>query len=306
MPSFNPSKDIPNLAGKLIFVTCGTTGLGKESLLALAKHNPAHLYFTGRNEKSADEVASSINAVAADVPVTFLKCDLADLSSIKSVAEKFLATEKRLYIFIGNAGIMAVPAGTTNDGYEIQFGTNHVGYAALLKLLLPTMVNTTKEPNADVRIVLLTSRGHRAHPSGGIKFESLKTDQADFGAGGPWLRYGQSKIANMLYPQSLCKHFPQITSVAIRPGVVNTTLVSDLGFLKKALVYIPNLGRLMTPEEGCYNQVWAATTSKDKLVNGAYYEPVGVKKRPLGKSWDKELAKKLWEWTQQELKDFAV
>src|SRR5262249_20169093 len=150
---FNPNKDVPDLSGKIIFITGGTSGLGKESLLALAKHDPGHLYFTGRNEKSAGIVISEIQSIAPNVPTTFLKCDLADLSSLKPCAQKFLASESRLDILMCNAGIMAVPAGTTKDGYEIQFGTNHLGHAALIKLLLPTLLSTAEQPESDVRIV---------------------------------------------------------------------------------------------------------------------------------------------------------
>jgi NAD(P)-dependent dehydrogenase (short-subunit alcohol dehydrogenase family) len=303
---FNPENDIPDLAGKVILITGGTAGLGKESLLALAKHNPGHLYFTGRNEKSAEEVTSAINTISSKVPVTFLKADLADLSSIKTATQKFLSTEKRLDIFIGNAGIMAVPAGTTKDGYEIQFGTNHVGHAALIKLLLPVMLKTAEQPNSDVRIVLLTSTGHGMHPKGGILFNSLKSDQSELGAARAWLCYGQSKLANVLYPQELAVRYPSITSVAVHPGVVGTGLVSNLGFMHKALVYATNLGKLKTPEKGAYNQVWAATAPKGDVVNGGYYEPVGVKKTPVREGSNKELAKRLWEWTEEKLKDLAI
>lgn len=303
---FNPGNDIPDLSGKVILITGGTTGLGKESLLALAKHNPGHLYFTGRNEKSAEEVTSAINAIAPNVPVTFLKADLTDLSSIKAAVLKFLSAEERLDIFIGNAGIMAVPAGTTKDGYEIQFGTNHVGHAALIKLLLPTMFKSAEQPNSDVRVVLLTSTGYRMHPKGGILFDSLRSDQSELGAARAWLCYGQSKLANVLYTQELAVRYPSITSVAVHPGVVGTGLVSNLAFMHKALVYVTNLGRLKTPEEGAYNQVWAATAPKEDVVNGGYYEPVGVRKTPMREGSNKELAKRLWGWTEEELKDLSI
>jgi len=305
--SFNPDKDIPNLAGKVILVTGGTAGLGKESLLALAKHNPGHLYFTGRNEKSAEEVVSAIKAIAPDAPVTFLKCDLADLSSIKAGAQKFLAAEKRLDIVIANAGIMAVPPATTKDGYEVQFGTNHVGHAALLKLLLPTMEATAAQPNSESRLVILTSLGYRGHPPGGIIFDTLKTDQNKITpvlAG--WVRYGQSKLANLLYAQELARHHPSITAVAVHPGVINTGIVTSLGFANKAFVWVMNLGRFMTLAEGAFNRVWAATVDKTNLENGAYYEPLGVKKTPIRDGTDKELAKKLWDWTEEELKNFRI
>jgi NAD(P)-dependent dehydrogenase (short-subunit alcohol dehydrogenase family) len=91
---------------------------------------------------------------------------------------------------------MALPPGLTADGYEIQSGTNILSHALLIKLLLPLMLTTAKQPSADVRIVLLTSEGYAFHPSGGIVFRDLKTSQSGIGLLGPWQRYGQSKLAS--------------------------------------------------------------------------------------------------------------
>jgi len=139
----------------------------------LAKHDPGHLYFADRNKKSANLVVSEIQSIAPNVPTTFLKCELADLSSLKSCAQKFLASESRLDVLICNAGIMAVPAGTTKDGYEIQFGTHHLGYPAPIELLLPTPLSTADQPESDMRIVILTSTGYAAYSKGGILFDGL-------------------------------------------------------------------------------------------------------------------------------------
>ncbi|KAJ8074421.1 hypothetical protein PM082_015322 [Marasmius tenuissimus] len=195
---------------------------------------------------------------------------------------------------------MAVPPSLTTDGYEVQFGTNHVGHALLIKLLLPTLLRTAAEPNSDVRIVSLTSQGHFLRPSGGIQFDGLR--QAD-AIGTAFTRYGQSKLANILYASELARRYPNILSVSIHPGIVGTGLAYSGTTQFTKLVYVLTAAwREITPEQGSYNQIWAATSERGKLVNGRYYEPVGVLTKPAKEALDDELAKKLWEWTEEELK----
>lgn len=201
---------------------------------------------------------------------------------------------------------MAQPLELSKDGYEIQFATNHLGHALLIKKLLPTMVKTAKEPDSDVRILFLTSVAYMFHPSGGIQFSGLKTKQ-DFGIGGTWRRYGQSKLANIVYPAELARRHPSITSVSLHPGVVKTDLLGNLGLRDKILVYLGNIGNVIGPEEGVLNQLRAAAgAKKGTLENGAYYMPVGIQSNSkLGTdAKDPELANNLWEWTEKALEGF--
>ena len=124
--------------------------------------------------------------------ISFLSLDLTSFASVAEAAHSFTSQSERLDVLINNAGIMATPTGTTEDGYEIQFGTNHMGHALLTKLLLPTLLATVKQPGADVRIVNLTSEGHNLAPSGGIIFDKAKLD-----AQGTWARYGQSSMYDL-------------------------------------------------------------------------------------------------------------
>jgi NAD(P)-dependent dehydrogenase (short-subunit alcohol dehydrogenase family) len=277
----------------------GTSGIGKTAVLEFAKHNPAHIYFTGRNEKAAAEVISQCGDFSN---VTFLLCKLDSLESIRDAAAKF--QHDRLDIFIANAGIVSVQPAVTKDGYEVQFGINHVGNAALLLRLLPIMLRTAKEvPGADVRFVALTSLGYVAHPSNGIDFDNLRSKQESF-LMGKWRRYAQSKLANVLLARELGKRYPQITSLAVHPGVVNTEMIAEFGAFDRILTFfMAPLGKL-TPREGAYNTLWAATSPevKDK-VNGttALFEPVGKPHSGNGKCHSDELSKRLWEWTVKEV-----
>lgn len=199
---------------------------------------------------------------------------------------------------------MAKPPALTTDGYELQFGTNHLGHALLIKKFLP-LLERRKSEGGDARIVILSSQALHMHPRGGIIFDDLKTTQSSLLFGG-WRRYGQSKLANMVYARELSARYPDILTMSIHPGVVATDLVGDSGVFNKALIQVSQFGKVLKPEQGAYNQVWAATAAREKIRGGSYYEPVGKmadgKLTKLAKSGD--LARRLWEWTEDQLKDY--
>lgn len=215
----------------------------------------------------------------------------------------------RLDIIIANAGIMALPPNQTKEGYEVQFGTNHVAHALLVKLLLPLLEQTAAQ-TSDVRIIWLSSLGYMFHPRAGIDFPDLHTSQANivrwssfFGA---WYRYGQSKLANLLYARAFASHHPGITSLAVHPGTSATGLVTNLAWTQKLFIYVTTIGQLITAEQCAWNQQWAATCPKEKLENGKFYEPVGQPGRLMWHGKDDELSEKLYEWTEKELERWTL
>ena len=206
-----------------------------------------------------------------------------------------------------NAGIMAVPAATTKEGYEIQFGTNHVGHALLTKLLLPTLLKTAALPGADVRVVALSSFGHMM--ASGIMFDGLKSEKGGLATG--LTRYAQSKLANILFVRELHKRFGEkgITAASVHPGVVKTELYRTMfgsGF------GVGNLTKMLytSVPDGAKNQLWAATAKKGdgakEVKGGVYYTPVGVPDQCTNVSKDPELAAKLWDWTEKELEGYSI
>lgn len=239
----------------------------------------------------------------------FIQCDLASLESVQKAAKQFLSEFDRLDVLMCNAGIMALPPGVTKDGYEIQFGTNHLGHALLIKLFLPILEKTADQTDSDVRIINMSSIGYKQAPKSGIDFATLKSPQPTLGSvppGHKWSRYGQSKLANLLYAKELAHRYPKITSVAIHPGYIRTDLFANVSILTRLPVEIM-VGNNWTPvEQGPYSQTWAATTAKQNLQSGTYYEPIGKKTKPTTKQAnDDKLAGDLWEWTQKELQHFA-
>ena len=204
--------------------------------------------------------------------VTFLHLDLSSFRSISSAAREFTSQSSRLDVLLNNAGIMAVPAGTTEEGYEIQFGTNHLGHALLTKLLLPTLLSTA-EKGTDVRIVNLSSEGHNLAPTGGILFDKSKLD-----AQGTWARYGQSKLANILHARELARRYPSITAVSVHPGLITTDLYKpnkESNLLVRYGMAVMGPFIMQDVKQGALNQLWTAVAKKGEVVNGAYYKPVG-------------------------------
>ncbi|KAF5642471.1 alcohol dehydrogenase Bli-4 [Fusarium tjaetaba] len=300
--AFDPDRDIPSLEGKVILITGGNVGLGKQSALALSKHQPSELWIAARSAKKADSAIAEIKQLSPAVQVRFLELDLASFASVKTAAEAFLSPVSRLDILMLNAGIMACPPGQTTEGYEVQFGTNHMGHALLTKILLPLLIRTaSSSPRSDVRVVSASSVAHKFGPSGGIQFDTLKSTATAMSTND---RYGQSKLANLLFIRELAEHHPELTVALIHPGTVKTDLQKSndgswmINVFQK--VVVPLIG--VSVEEGAKSQLWAATAKG--VQSGEYYVPVGVSGEGSQSSNDKALAKKLWDWTEKELESY--
>lgn len=277
----------------------GNTGLGKEAITQLAKHNPQQIFLAARTASKANDAIADIKKAVPSANVEHLLLDLSSFKSIEAAANTFISKSSKLDILMNNAGIMATPYSTTEEGYEIQFGTNHMGHALLTKLLMPTLLETAKHPDADVRIVNLSSAGHQMCPSDGIIYDPDKLSKE-----GAWSRYGQAKLANILFTRALAKHYPSITSAAVHPGLIKTELYQHASAGAKFV----NIVGVSVPE-GTKNQLWAATAKGVK--SGEYYTPVGNLSRPFFAKFftagakhmqDEQMADRLWEWTEGELK----
>ncbi|CAG9983132.1 unnamed protein product [Clonostachys byssicola] len=302
---FYPENDIPSLVGKVILITGGSAGLGKQSLIYLAQKKPSEIWFTSRTRSEAEETCKDIRKHAPDATIKPLILDLGSFKSIQSAAQLLLSQINRLDILMLNAGVMGIAPGLTEDGFEIQFGVNYLGHALLTKLLLP-ILKTTASKGHTVRVVVLSSYSHWNAPEGGIQFQHLKTTAEQI----PTLqRYAQSKLANILLARQLAKEHPEVTFVAVHPGAANTDLqagVTGIGLMERILNATVNRFLLYQPVETvAKHQVWAATTVKE-LTNGEYYDPLGLlgKRRP--EATDEDLATRLWNWTEEELKVFST
>jgi NAD(P)-dependent dehydrogenase (short-subunit alcohol dehydrogenase family) len=297
---FNPAKDIPDLSSKIILVTGGNVGLGKETVLQLSKHNPSTLYLAARSRAKFDTAHADILKSNPTANITFLELDLSSFPSIKNAASTVLATSPRLDLLINNAGVMALPPGLTTDGYEIQFGTNHMGHALLTKLLMPLLLKTADQPDSDVRIINLSSAGEGLAPKGGFLPDKATTTMESYHS---YTRYGHSKLANVLFAKELARRYPSIKSVSIHPGRVQTNLLNhffeNLTFTS-AFQKTYDFFDSVSVEKGVYNQLWAAVGDKDRVKSGEYYSPVGKGGGQSAPGKDMQLAGKLWEWQEAE------
>ncbi|KAH6689816.1 short-chain dehydrogenase/reductase, partial [Plectosphaerella plurivora] len=297
---FNAARDIPSLAGKVILVTGANAGLGKQSVLDFARHGPAEIWVAARSIEKAQGAIDDVRSQVPDAPVLKpLELDLASFDSVKRAADTFLAASDRLDILLLNAGIMATPAGVTREGYELQWGTNHMGHALLARLLLPVLQATVKKTSPkEVRVVAVSSYGHSQVPKGEFRFDTLKNKAEELGAYGC---YYQSKLGNVLWARQMAKQHPGLTVAAVHPGLVQTQLMDGATatpFFVRMLLRV-GYGLLATVENGARNQLWACV-SKD-VVSGEYYEPVGVSGKASANGTNDALAQEVWDWTEGEL-----
>lgn len=298
---FSPDNDIPDLSGKVIIVTGGSSGLGKESVLQLAKHNPAVIYLTARTEARAN---TAIQEIHQSVPgskgkIKFLELDLGSFASVKKAADTFLGLSDRLDILMNNAGLMASPAGVTPDGYEVQFGSNYMGPALFTKLLLPMLLRTAETHRADVRVVNLSSELYKQAPADGVQLSRCKTPLEDISS---IARYGQSKLADYYHTRTLAQRYPAVKFVAVHPGVVNTGLFDDLAKRRPWLGgFIKALGRVFLTDvhQGARAQLWASTVDSQAVTTGGFYNPK-LKEYEEKVLEDDGAAQELWDWTETE------
>lgn len=296
MPTFS-SQDIPGLKGQVIIVTGGNVGLGYETIRQLGEHNPATIYLAARSRPKAEEAIAKLNGANPRLTdLRFLQLDLASFESVKAAASEFLQQEDRLDILINNAGIMMTAEGLTEDGYEVQFGTNVLGPALLTQLLLPILRKTAKV-NSQTRMVMLSSAAHSRAPGDVYKFDELRTTAPSRHT---TQRYTQSKLANLQYARALAEREKHVKIIPVHPGMVATNLhhASTGTFLKPFLNAAVFLAA--TPiEKGALSQIFAAVSPSAK--HGQYYGPIAKEESGSKLSRNHELQEELFQWIQGEL-----
>lgn len=290
--------NVPSQKGQIAVVTGANTGLGYETALALAQKE-AKVILACRNTTKAENAKSKMLQTAPDADIEVLQLDLSKLSSVRAAAKSYQSKYNRLDLLINNAGVMMPPYTLTEDGFELQFGVNHLGHFLFTGLLLDMILKT---PNA--RIVSLSSI---AHKSGIINFDDLQSEKKYSAS----KAYGQSKLACLMFAYELQRKlekagYQSTISVAAHPGVSPTELIRHM---PKWLVSIlsATIGRLVThpPEEGAKPTLMAALDSN--VDGGNYFGPTGFNemKGDAGKvdstdlSKDKAVAEQLWTVSEE-------
>ncbi|KAF6823938.1 short-chain dehydrogenase reductase [Colletotrichum musicola] len=292
-------EDIPDLRDQVIIVIGGNSGLGLKTVKQLAPHNPARVYLAARSQEKAEEAISGLQTANPNTTnITYLKLDLASLERVKAAASEFLKRETRLDILVNNAGIMMTPEGLTQDGYEIQFGTNVMGPALLTQLLLPTMRETAKV-NPQTRVLMLSSAAHAWAPSNVYDFAELRTTMPHRKM---TERYTTSKLADLHYAKALAERETDVKVIPVHPGMVATNIhhASEGLFLRP---FLHAAGGLVATsvEKGALSQIWAAVSPEAK--SGQYYGSIGKAESGYKASQNRELQESLFVYIQTELKD---
>ncbi|KAG0149844.1 hypothetical protein CROQUDRAFT_653134 [Cronartium quercuum f. sp. fusiforme G11] len=299
---------MPDLTGRVAIVTGGNTGLGYVSCLEIARHH-GKVYMACRNESKAKAAINKIKEELPEAQVEFLYFDLTILSTAKKAAEEFNKKEERLDILMNNAGIMMTPYELSPDGIELQ-ACNGTGHFALTKALLPILKKTSTLIDSHVRIVNLSSLGHNF--AGKPDFSSL--DNLNNKSISEYIRYGQSKLTNVLFNNELQKvlHDTKIYCLAVHPGIVATELGRGLGKLHprfESLIISLWSSTLFfsTPYDGAQTQLYAATSPEieEKDLRGAYLVPYGQigKKSKLAQDLDGKLGQDFWNLCEKLILD---
>ncbi|GAP63946.1 hypothetical protein ARMA_2369 [Ardenticatena maritima] len=284
--------DMPDQTGKIIIVTGANSGIGYETARALA-HKGAHVVMACRSRERAEAAAARIRAENPRGELAVLDLDLADLASVRAFADTFTQQYDRLDVLVNNAGIMAPPQRmTTKDGFEIQFGVNHLGHFALTGLLIGRLLATPKS-----RVVTVSSGAHRF---GTINFDDLNWERSY----SPWKAYAQSKLANLLFTFELQRRLEakgaETIAVAAHPGYTNTNLqryTRSFSLLNKLLAQSPEMGALPT----LYAATMPDVRGGDYFGPDGFMEMRGYPKRVQAKpeAYDPETARRLWEVSEQ-------
>ncbi|MCU1594821.1 MAG: short-chain dehydrogenase/reductase [Frankiales bacterium] len=284
--------DVPDQTGRTVLVTGANSGLGFQTSLELARKG-ARVLLACRNPQRASEALGRIRAEVPAGSAELVSLDLSSLDSVERAAEDVAGRLGSLDVLINNAGIMAVAEGKTADGFELQFGTNHLGHFALTGRLMPLLLAADAP-----RVVTVSST---AHVIGKIDFADLH------GASGygRWRAYGQSKLANLLFASELQKRAGgRVLSTAAHPGYAATHLQSGQG--QAAFQALMNVGnRLLAQSDaaGAWPSLYAATMPE--VIGGDFYGPrLTVRGYPV-KAWrtasakDNDVATKLWDISEE-------
>jgi len=279
-----------DLTGRRVVITGAASGLGRESARALAAHGAA-VTVLARSEERAAGAKAEVEALVPGATVEAGVVDLGDLATVRSFADSYLETHEAVDVLINNAGVMACPFGRTVDGFETQFGTNHLGHFLLTALLSPALLRGTNP-----RVVTLTSAGH-SRADVDLVDPNFETTEYS-----PWIAYGQSKTANALFARELAHRAGGrgLLSFSVHPGGIvtdlgrhlNEELMNDMAEFSRtrteaAVAAAEAAGttldetsggrmRFKSVEAGAATQVWAATAGELVDHNGAYLADCGL------------------------------
>lgn len=289
-----------DLTGKTCVITGASAGLGRESARALAGAG-ARVLLAARNAQALEETERWLVEQVPGAQTSTVALDLTSLAGVRAAAAAIADLAPSVDVLMNNAGVMFTPFSRTADGFEIQFGTNHLGHFELTRLLMPQL-----SAGDGARVVILSSDGH--HMSD-IDLDDPNWERREYDK---FLAYGASKTANVLHMAELNRRYADdgIHSVAVHPGVVATKLArhmtrDDMGALRSRAADNPERKRgnvlddILTPEQGAATQVWAAVTPELDGAGSVYLADCAVRTDAEAYALDPDRAARLWEISER-------
>lgn len=282
---------IPDQSGRTAIITGANTGLGFETAKALAEHG-AHVVLavrdTGKGKRAAAQLTGNVSVQ---------ELDLGSLESVRAAAAELRGAHDRIDLLINNAGVMTPPKSTTADGFELQFGTNHLGHFALTGLLLDRLLDT---PGS--RVVTVSSNGHKM--GGAIHFDDLQWERSYSRIGA----YAQSKLANLMFTYELQRRLaPRATTIAVaaHPGTSSTELARNLPSLARPVTELVTKVAAQPAADGALPTLRAA--ADPGVLGGQYYGPANLAQwrgAPVvvassDQSYDLALQQRLWTVSEE-------
>ncbi|RKD93254.1 oxidoreductase [Halopiger aswanensis] len=299
--------DIPDQSGRTFVITGANSGIGLEATRELARSGGA-VVMACRSVERGEDAADDVREAVPDADLRVEELDLADLESIRAFADR-LKDDATIDVLINNAGVMAIPRSETADGFETQFGVNHLGHFALTGLLLDRLATGDEggDDDGDARVVTVSSG---VHEQGEIDFEDLQSERTY----DKWDAYAQSKLANVLFAYELERRFLtgdiSAKSIAVHPGYANTGLQTrgpeqSGDRLRKAAMQLMNTLFAQPAEMGALPTLYAATSPEAE--GGAYYGPGGFmnmrgtpeRQASSDRSYNEETARRLWAVSEE-------
>lgn len=287
--------DIPDQTGRVAIVTGANTGLGLETAKALAAHG-AHVVLAVRNTEKGKAAVAEITAAHANADITLQSLDLSSLESVRRASDELKARYEKIDLLINNAGVMWTEKSTTADGFELQFGTNHLGHYALTGLLLDHLL-----PVEGSRVVTVSSIGHRLRAA--IHFDDLQWEHNYDRVAA----YGQSKLANLLFTYELQRRLVGTNTVALaaHPGGSNTELARNSPLWVRAVFDVVAPLLVQGADMGALPTLRAATDPA--ALGGQYYGPDGFMEQrgnpkvvaSSEQSYDLDLQRRLWSVSEE-------
>ncbi|MQA82796.1 MAG: SDR family NAD(P)-dependent oxidoreductase [Streptosporangiales bacterium] len=291
MDDWTPAR-IPDLTGRVAVVTGANSGIGFVTALELARHS-ARVVAAGRNDERGQAAVAEMRAQVPGARVDWATLDLGDLASVRAFAAAFTGDHRHLDLLVNNAGIALAGHGRLANGFERQFGVNHLGHFALTGLLLPSLLT---RPGA--RVVTVSSDAHeRAH----LDIDDLQSER-NYGRA---RAYGRSKLANLLFAFELHRRAvatgADLRSVAVHPGATATNIANGNSPLLTAVTWV--MARFMRPATaGAVPSLYAAAA--DDVAGGDYLVPgpkdsTPVQRRAAPQAYDQADAVRLWDVSER-------